>query len=249
MSSTSPIEMQSYDFLFKMILIGDSGTGKTCLLHHFVYGEFKEESQHTIGVEFSSKVLRVGKTCVKLQLWDTAGQERFRSVTRSYYRGACACLLVYDITKRATFDPLSRWLADARSLASSDLVVVLVGNKLDRAEDEREVAQEEAERWARDNGALHLETSSLSGENVETPFHLAAKSILLSIESGSIDPEKPGSGISYGDRGVGGSMSIRSGFSTMGLGNGRGFDSRFDLGREGGRLKGLKERMNGCCNT
>ncbi|PWN48808.1 putative GTP-binding protein [Violaceomyces palustris] len=200
MDDDSTLEMSAaYDFLLKFIIIGEAGTGKSCLLHHFINNQFKEHSAHTIGVEFSSRLVKLGNKSVKLQLWDTAGQERFRSVTRSYYRGAAGAILVYDITKRSTFEPLARWLTDARALASSDLVVVLVGNKLDR-EEEREVGYLEASRWASENGCMFLETSSLTGENVESPFALAARSILLSIESGRLDPEKAGSGISYGDR-------------------------------------------------
>jgi len=152
-----------------------------------------------IGVEFSSRTIKLGEKRIKLQLWDTAGQERFRSVTRSYYRGAAGAILVYDITSRASFSNLSRWLADARALASPQLVTVLVGNKSDRDED-REVEWAEASRWAAENDLHFLEASSLSGDNVEAPFLLCARSILLAIESGTLDPEKAGSGVSYGDR-------------------------------------------------
>ncbi|PVG02417.1 ras-domain-containing protein [Serendipita vermifera] len=193
--------VEAYDFLLKFIIIGEAGTGKSCLLNHFIHNNFKQHSQHTIGVEFSSRTVNIGDKRIKLQLWDTAGQERFRSVTRSYYRGACGALLVYDITKRQTFEGLSRWLADARALASSQLVTVLVGCKSDR-EEEREVEWAEASRWAAENDLHFLETSALNGDNVEAPFLLAARSILLSIESGQLDPEKPGSGVSYGDRGL-----------------------------------------------
>uniref|UniRef100_A0A8C0C2A7 Uncharacterized protein n=1 Tax=Buteo japonicus TaxID=224669 RepID=A0A8C0C2A7_9AVES len=88
----------SSDFLFKFLVIGNAGTGKSCLLHQFIEKKFKDDSNHTIGVEFGSKIINVGGKYVKLQIWDTAGQERFRSVTRSYYRGAAGALLVYDIT-------------------------------------------------------------------------------------------------------------------------------------------------------
>lgn len=110
----------------------------------------KSHSAHTVGVEFNSRTIKLGDKNVKLQLWDTAGQERFRSVTRSYYRGAAAAVLVYDITKRSTFENLDRWLADCRALASPHLVVVLVGNKVDK-EDEREVEYEEGLRWAEEH--------------------------------------------------------------------------------------------------
>lgn len=191
--------LETYDFLMKYIIIGEAGTGKSCLLHHFTHNSFKDHSQHTIGVEFSSRTVKLGEKRIKLQLWDTAGQERFRSVTRSYYRGAAGAILVYDITNRDSFTNLSRWLADARALASPHLVAVLVGNKSDRDE-EREVEWAEASKWAAENDVHFLEASSLTGENVEAPFLLTARAILLSIESGALDPEKAGSGVSYGDR-------------------------------------------------
>ncbi|TDL28642.1 ras-domain-containing protein [Rickenella mellea] len=191
--------LETYDFLLKFIIIGEAGTGKSCLLHQFTQNGFKAHAQHTIGVEFSSRTIKVGEKRIKLQLWDTAGQERFRSVTRSYYRGAAGAILVYDITDRSSFVNLSRWLADAKALASPHLVTVLVGNKSDR-EDDREVEWSEASRWAHENDIHFIETSSLTGDNVESPFLLAVRAILLSIESGILDPEKAGSGVSYGDR-------------------------------------------------
>ncbi|RSH76991.1 Ras- protein Rab-4B [Apiotrichum porosum] len=185
--------VEAYDYLFKLIVIGEAGTGKSCLLYQCIHETFKEHSAHTIGVEFSSRTLRIGDRSVKLQLWDTAGQERFRSVTRSYYRGAAGAILVYDITRRSTFDNLDRWLADARALASPHLVLVLVGNKKDKDED-REVEYAEGERFAQENGLLFVETSSLTGENASTPFLLAARSILDAIDAGTLDPDGPGTG-------------------------------------------------------
>ncbi|KAF8702201.1 Rab subfamily of small GTPases, partial [Rhizoctonia solani] len=215
--------VEAYDFLLKFIIIGEAGSGKSCLLHQFTQNSFKEHSQHTIGVEFSSRTINIGEKRVKLQLWDTAGQERFRSVTRSYYRGAAACLLVYDITSRSSFLNLSRWLADARALGSSQLVTVLVGNKTDR-EEEREVEWSEASKWASENDVHFIETSSLTGDNIEKPFALAARAILLSIEGGQLDPEKAGSGVSYGDRQL---RRIASGsrlsFSMGSVSSGRGY--------------------------
>jgi len=191
--------MEAYDFLLKFIVIGEAGAGKSCLLHYFLHNSYKGPSQHTIGVEFNSRTIRLSEKRIKLQLWDTAGQERFRSVTRSYYRGAAGCVLVYDITNRDTFTSLGRWLTDARALGSTNMVTVLVGNKADR-EEEREVEWEEASRWAADQGIHFIETSSVTGDNVDAPFRLAARAILLAIESGQLDPERAGSGVSYGDR-------------------------------------------------
>ncbi|GMK55349.1 hypothetical protein CspeluHIS016_0204050 [Cutaneotrichosporon spelunceum] len=191
--------LEAYDYLFKFVIIGESGTGKSCLLYQCIHDMFKENAAHTIGVEFSSRTIRIGDRSVKLQLWDTAGQERFRSVTRSYYRGAAGAILVYDISNRTSFVNLDRWLQDARALASQHLVLVLVGNKLDR-EDDREVEYVEGERWAQENGVLFVETSSLTGENVSMPFLLAARAILEGIDAGTIDPDVAGSGVSYGER-------------------------------------------------
>lgn len=186
------------DYLFKFLVIGSAGTGKSCLLHQFIENKFKAESNHTIGVEFGSKVVNVGGRSVKLQIWDTAGQERFRSVTRSYYRGAAGALLVYDITSRETYNALTNWLTDARTLASPNIVILLVGNKKD-LEDDREVTFLEASRFAQENELMFLETSALTGENVEEAFLKCAKTILAKIESGELDPERIGSGIQYGE--------------------------------------------------
>ncbi|XP_020894300.1 ras-related protein Rab-4B [Exaiptasia diaphana] len=189
---------ESYDFLFKFLVIGSAGTGKSCILHQFIEGKFKQDSSHTIGVEFGSKIINVGGKSVKLQIWDTAGQERFRSVTRSYYRGAAGALLVYDISSRETFNSLTNWLTDARTLASPNIVIILVGNKKDLDAD-REVTFLEASRFAQENDLIFLETSALSGENVEEGFLKCSRTILNKIESGELDPDRMGSGIQYGD--------------------------------------------------
>ncbi|XP_033928005.1 LOW QUALITY PROTEIN: ras-related protein Rab-4B [Melopsittacus undulatus] len=189
---------ETYDFLFKFLVIGSAGTGKSCLLHQFIENKFKQDSNHTIGVEFGSKVVNVGGKTVKLQIWDTAGQERFRSVTRSYYRGAAGALLVYDITSRETYNALTNWLTDARTLASPNIVIILCGNKKD-LDAEREVTFLEASRFAQENELMFLETSALTGENVEEAFLKCAREILNKIESGELDPERMGSGIQFGD--------------------------------------------------
>lgn len=188
----------TYDFLFKFLVIGSAGTGKSCILHQFIEKKFRHDSSHTIGVEFGSKIVTVGGKSVKLQIWDTAGQERFRSVTRSYYRGAAGALLVYDIASRETYNALTNWLSDARTLASPNIVIVLVGNKRD-LDIEREVTFLEASRFAQENELMFLETSALTGESVDETFLQCARSILTKIESGEMDPERLGSGIQYGN--------------------------------------------------
>lgn len=138
-STTRDQELGSmYDYLAKIILLGPSGSGKSCLLHRFVKNEWRILSSQTIGVEFASKIIRVGsgsrRKRIKLQLWDTAGTERFRSVSRSYYRGAAGAVLCYDITNHNSFTGLPTFLNDARALASPNLTLLLVGNKTDLSE-------------------------------------------------------------------------------------------------------------------
>jgi Ras-related protein Rab-4B len=179
-------------------VIGNAGVGKSCLLHQFIEQKFKQDSNHTIGVEFGSKVVNIINKSVKLQVWDTAGQERFRSVTRSYYRGAAGALLVYDISSRETYNALTNWLTDARTLASPNIVIVLVGNKKD-LEADREVTFMEASRFSQENELSFLETSALTGENVEEVFLKCTRSILAKIDAGELDPDRVGSGIQYGN--------------------------------------------------
>ncbi|GAB7353144.1 hypothetical protein MBLNU459_g3679t2 [Dothideomycetes sp. NU459] len=143
-TSTSPTRREQelgsmYDYLAKIILLGPSGCGKSCLLHRFVNSSWRILSSQTIGVEFASKIVKVGtgsrRKRIKLQLWDTAGTERFRSVSRSYYRGAAGALLVYDISNLASFNALPTFLNDARALASPHLTLLLAGNKVDVADE------------------------------------------------------------------------------------------------------------------
>uniref|UniRef100_A0A1B6MQC3 small monomeric GTPase n=1 Tax=Graphocephala atropunctata TaxID=36148 RepID=A0A1B6MQC3_9HEMI len=191
---------ESYDYLFKFLVIGSAGTGKSCILHQFIENKFKSDSSHTIGVEFGSKIVNVAGKSVKLQIWDTAGQERFRSVTRSYYRGAAGALLVFDITNRESFNTLADWLQDARTLASPNIIILLVGNKKD-LEADREVTFLQASQFAQENDLMYLETSAKSGENVEEAFLKCCKTILAKIQTGELDPDRIGSGIQYGDSG------------------------------------------------
>lgn len=183
-----------YDYLFKFIIIGDAGAGKSCLLHQFIENKLKKGSSHTIGVEFGSKIINICDHKIKLQIWDTAGQERYRSVTRSYYRGAAGALIVYDVTNRDTYSHLVNWLADARTLARADISVTAVGNKVD-LKDERQVTFLEASRFAQENDILFLETSALTGEGVEDVFYKVARMILSKIQDGLIDPSSMASGV------------------------------------------------------
>mmetsp|Transcript_31657 Transcript_31657/g.35980 ORF Transcript_31657/g.35980 Transcript_31657/m.35980 type:complete len:160 (-) Transcript_31657:89-568(-) len=122
---------EEYDWIFKIVLVGDTGVGKSNLLTRFVRNEFNIETKSTLGVEFSSKTLEVNEEGIKVQFWDTAGQERFKSIAISHYRGALGALLVYDITRRETFESCAEWLKEIRGNAHEDVVVTLVGNKTD----------------------------------------------------------------------------------------------------------------------
>ncbi|KAL3319301.1 Ras- protein Rab-4A [Cichlidogyrus casuarinus] len=171
--------MDNYDYLFKFLIIGNAGAGKTCILRRFLDNCFKENSVHTIGVEFGTKLLTVNGKSIKLQIWDTAGQERFQCVTRSYYRGAVGCLIVYDITNRDSFNQVANWLATARELSSSNLVTILVGNKADLAATSREVNTSDAEQFYIENKLnAFLETSAKSGDNVADTFVAATRAVL-----------------------------------------------------------------------
>eukprot|EP00741_Cyanophora_paradoxa_P005644 tig00000923_g5471.t1 len=185
-----------FEYSFKYIIIGDMGVGKSCLLHQFTERKFHPDAPHTIGVEFGTRVVDVLGTHVKLQIWDTAGQERFRSVTKSYYRGAAGVLLVYDITRRSSFNHVSGWLTDAKNLTNPKTVVMLIGNKADLHN--REVSYDEAQRFADENGCIFLETSAKSGDNVEECFIRTARTILQQLQSGSVDVDPSMYGIQPG---------------------------------------------------
>ncbi|GJN11673.1 hypothetical protein PR202_ga29880 [Eleusine coracana subsp. coracana] len=151
---------------FKCITIGDVGVGKPCLLLQFTDKKFQPEHYLTIGVEFGTRIINIDNKPTKLQIWDTAGQESFRSITIMYYRGAAAAILVYDITRRETFDHVTRWLKDAEKLAPANVTIMLTGNKCDLS-DRRAVSYEEGERFAKEHGLIFLESSAKSAQNVD----------------------------------------------------------------------------------
>ncbi|KAJ8254170.1 hypothetical protein COCON_G00207820 [Conger conger] len=166
-----------YDMAFKVMLVGDSGVGKTCLLVRFKDGAFLAGSFiSTVGIDFRNKVLNIDGMKVKLQIWDTAGQERFRGVTHAYYRDAHALLLLYDVTNKTSFDNIQAWLTEIHEYAQQDVVLMLLGNKAD-ATQERVVKREEGERLAKDFGVPFMETSAKSGLNVELAFTAVAKEL------------------------------------------------------------------------
>ena len=187
----------SYAYLFKYIIVGDSGVGKSCLLLQFTDNRFEAQHDSTIGVEFGSRMVNIEDKVIKLQVWDTTGQEAFRSITRSYYRGAAGALLVYDITRRETFDHLTTWLEDARQNCSSSIVMMLIGNKSD-LESRRAVTREEGEAFAREHGLIFKETSARTAANVEEAFISTASGIHDQILEGVFDVNNEANGVRIG---------------------------------------------------
>jgi Ras-related protein Rab-11A/Ras-related protein Rab-11B len=158
-----------YDYLFKVVLIGDSGVGKSNLLSRFTRNEFSLDSKSTIGVEFATKSIQAEGKTIKAQIWDTAGQERYRAITSAYYRGAVGALLVYDMTKHGTFENVDRWLRELRDHAEANIVVMLVGNKSD-LKTQRAVETQEAMAFAEQHNLAFIETSALDASGVDVAF-------------------------------------------------------------------------------
>ncbi|XP_066998021.1 ras-related protein Rab-37 isoform X1 [Anabrus simplex] len=180
---------ETFDLTCKVMLLGDSGTGKTCLLIRFRDGLFLSGTYiSTVGIDFRNKVVTVDQTKVKLQIWDTAGQERFRSVTHAYYRDAHALLLLYDVTNKTSFDNIRAWLGEIREYSQDDVVIMLLGNKSD-CNSERLVRKEDGERLAREYNVAFMETSAKTGLNVELAFMAVARE-LKSRKSGNPDENK-----------------------------------------------------------
>merc|ERR1712086_471485 len=171
-------EGDEYDYLFKVVLIGDSGVGKSNLLTRFTRNEFNRESKSTIGVEFATQTIQVEKKMIKAQIWDTAGQERYRAITSAYYRGAVGALLVYDITKHLTFDDVRTiWLAELRN--NADLRHL------------RDVTTEEAREFAEKHNLSFIETSALGGENVDKAFQNILTEIFHYVKDHTVDAGAP----------------------------------------------------------
>jgi small GTP-binding protein len=156
------------DFLLKIVLIGESGVGKTNLLSRFMRNQFYTDSKSTIGVEFGTMLISIEDKLVHAQIWDTAGQERYRAITSAYYRGAVGAMLVYDLTSALSFQALTRWLRELRD-ADRKIVVMLVGNKCDMSE-LRVISTEEGENFAKSQNMMFIETSAKESINVSESF-------------------------------------------------------------------------------
>jgi len=171
----------SYDHLIKIILVGDSGVGKSCMLSRFTDNEFSHEMMSTIGVDFKFKDIEVEEKHLRLQLWDTAGQERFRTLTANYYRGSHGIVLVFDVTSMNSFQHVSQWLQEIKAQTVGTSVVYLVGNKTD-LEAERVVETSTAKTLAEKHNLVYVETSALQNNKIDEIFYNISKNILTSGE-------------------------------------------------------------------
>ena len=165
---------EEYDYIFKVLLIGNSDVGKSSLILRYVDQIWNDVFVPTIGVDFKVKSLDVDQKRVKMQIWDTAGQERFRNVISSYFKGAHGILLIYDITTRDSFKELENWLGEVERNASSQVLKILIGNKCD-LEEKREIPKDEGEAFANRNGMQFMETSAKNNNNVTEAFEALAK--------------------------------------------------------------------------
>ena len=158
-----------YEMMFKIVLVGDASVGKTNIMSKYLKNEFHEDSKATVGVEFGAKQFTVEGHKIKAQIWDTAGQERYKAMTSAYFKGAKGAFIVYDITSKSSFESVDRWLNDLRVSADKNLTVIIIGNKCD-LEQQRDVKKEQGEEKSKSNGVAFMETSALSGENIDKAF-------------------------------------------------------------------------------
>lgn len=210
-----------FDYQFRLILIGDSTVGKSSLLKYFTDGKFSEVCDPTVGVDFFARLIEVQDGVrVKLQLWDTAGQERFRSITKSYYRNSVGVLLVFDVTKRQSFLHLEDWLSEARfHIEPYRAVFIVVGHKCDE-DDRRAVTYKEGKNFSERHGLRYIETSAVSGQNVEETFSIVAREVYYLMAQGRIRVEEGWDG-------------IKNGYSRP--------------GQESFQLEEVEEERGGCC--
>lgn len=184
---SNPIEVPNtiakrYDVLLRLLLVGDTGVGKTCLICRYATDVFNVNHITTIGVDFKMKTTQIEGKTVKMQIWDTAGQERFEAITKQFYRRAQGVVLVFDICSRSSFESLAKWLLFVRQFSQPDTVVLVLGNKSDRGE-RRQVPTTAALQFARENNLKYYETSAKSPHNLDEPFLELCQQILRNQES------------------------------------------------------------------
>ena len=183
------MEKESYDLLFKLILIGDSCVGKSNILLKYLKNEFDPNSRATVGVEFGTKNIIINNKKIKIQIWDTAGQERYRSITSAYYKGAKGALIVYDITRKCTFDNIDKWISDLKLNGDKNICIVILGNKSD-LDDKREVSKGDGIKKSEMYKTAFLETSALNGDNIGKAFDEIIEQIIQNNKSFFEDSNK-----------------------------------------------------------
>ena len=171
----------TYDVIYKILLVGDSGVGKTNIMLRYLNKEFNINTKATVGVEFGSKNIIIDKKVIKGQIWDTAGQERYRAITSSYYKGAHGAFVVYDITLKESFEAVDRWINDLRNNTDERLEIFLIGNKSD-LEEKRQVTKEEGEEKAKEKEVAFMETSALNCNNIEKAFNEILNKVYLAYK-------------------------------------------------------------------
>ena len=170
------MSIEDYDTIFKIVIVGDSGVGKTNLITRYLKNDFKPETKATIGVEFSDKKYIYKNKTIKVQIWDTAGQERYRSLTSMYYKGAKGAIFVYDISSKNSFENIDKWLIEMKKTADENIKIILIGNKCDLI-DKREVKEDDGKIKAKDLNVPFMETSALNCINVEKAFNFLIEEI------------------------------------------------------------------------
>jgi len=175
--------MEESQYVFKLVLIGPGAVGKTSLMQRFVNDKFSHSYNVTIGVDFLTKQLQIDDTHVRILIWDIGGQSRFEFLRGNFYNGASGTLLIFDLTRGQTFLEIQKWLQEFRKFAGDDKPVVLIGNKVDLIEDIGEVTpRDKARKFAEEEGSIYIETSAMSGENVEDAFIELTKRMIASQE-------------------------------------------------------------------
>ena len=167
---------ENFDILYKIVIIGDSGVGKSNILSRYVRDEFSIDTKATVGVEFGSKILTLNNQQIKIQIWDTAGQEKYKSVSSIYYKGAKGALLVYDISRKETFNNINRWINEIKNNSDENINILLIGNKCD-LKSERQVTEDEAAKKAEQLKISYCETSALDGKNIEYAFDTVVEEV------------------------------------------------------------------------
>jgi len=175
-TEVSDSHLQGEDYIFKIVIVGDSGVGKSNILSRFTLNEFHNDSKATVGVELQTKLYSINGKIIKIQLWDTAGQERYKSITSAYFKGSKGAMIVYDITKQESFDSVDKWYQQVKEFGDDEVVIIQVGNKCDLKQN-RKVDIEHAKERAKQKNVFFMETSAADSTNIDSAF----KTLIIAI--------------------------------------------------------------------